>query len=165
MWRWATASRTPRPFSGCSCPGSANWWGRTRVTDTWIAHPRRGRRASNPTHSLRNVHSTIHCGEAATPMVAVPGFQQGAMRANPAPVYDACTMTPWLTLEQALGAPGLRVAPVRGGLPSPWSEFVRACFHVKRIPYSLVDARDADRGLTSIKTLTGQESLPVVFWN
>ena len=74
-------------------------------------------------------------------------------------------MTPWLTLEQALGAPGLRVAPVRGGLPSPWSEFVRACFHVKRIPYSLVDARDADRGLASIKTLTGQESLPVVFWN
>src|SRR5260370_27100801 len=89
----------------------------------------------------------------------------GAIRANPAPVYDACTMTPCLTLEQALGAPGLRVAPVRGGLPSPWSEFVRACFHVKRIPCSLVDARDADRGLTSIKTLTGQESLPVVFWN
>src|SRR5258707_3395358 len=87
------------------------------------------------------------------------------MRANPASVYDACTMTPWLTLEQALGAPGLRVAPVRAGLPSPWSEFVRACFHVKRIHYSLVDARDADRGLTSIKTLTGQESLPVVFWN
>lgn len=74
-------------------------------------------------------------------------------------------MTTWLTLEQALGAPGLRVAPVCGGVPSPWSEFVRACFHVKRIPYSLVDARDADRGLTSIKTLTGQESLPVVFWN
>jgi glutathione S-transferase len=74
-------------------------------------------------------------------------------------------MTPWLTLEQALGSPGLRVAPVRAGLPSPWSEFVRACFHVKRVPYSLVDARDADRSLTSIKTLTGQESLPVIFWN
>jgi glutathione S-transferase/glutaredoxin len=74
-------------------------------------------------------------------------------------------MAPWLTLEQALSAPGLRVAPVRAGLPSPWSEFVRACLHVKRIPYSLVDARDADRGLASIKSLTGQESLPVVFWN
>jgi len=74
-------------------------------------------------------------------------------------------MTPWLTLEQALGAPGLRLAPVRAGVPSPWSEFVRACFHVKRIPCSLVDARDTDRGLTSIKTLTGQDSLPVVFWN
>jgi len=103
--------------------------------------------------------SSSHC------VVAVPGFQWWAMRANPVPVYDACTMTAWLTLEQALGAPGLRVAPVRAGLPSPWSEFVRACFHVKRIPYSLVDARDADRGLTSIKTLTGQASLPVVFWN
>jgi glutathione S-transferase len=74
-------------------------------------------------------------------------------------------VTPWLTLEQALGAPGLRVAPVRAGLPSPWSEFIRACLHVKQIPYSLVDARDADRGLTSIKTLTGQESLPVLLWN
>jgi glutathione S-transferase len=74
-------------------------------------------------------------------------------------------MTHWLTLEQALGAPGLRVAPVRAGLPSPWSEFARSCFHVKGIPYSLVDARDADRGLRSLKALTGQESLPVVFWN
>jgi hypothetical protein len=74
-------------------------------------------------------------------------------------------MNAWLTLQEALDAPGLRVAPVRGGLPSPWSEFTRSCFHVKRIPYSLVDARDADRGLTSIRTLTGQESLPVVFWN
>jgi glutathione S-transferase len=74
-------------------------------------------------------------------------------------------MTDWLTLEQTLSAPGLRVAPVRAGLPSPWSEFVRACLHVKRVSFALVDARDADRGLTSIKTLTGQESLPVVFWN
>ena len=87
------------------------------------------------------------------------------MRASPALVYDPYTMTSWLTLEQALGASGLRVAPVRAGLPSPWSEFVRACFDVKHIPYSLVDARDANRGLNSIKTLTGQESLPVVFWN
>lgn len=74
-------------------------------------------------------------------------------------------MTSWLTLEQALLSPGLRVAPVRAGLPSPWSEFVRACFHVKRVPFALVDAREADRSLSSIKTLTGQESLPVVFWN
>src|ERR1700693_4553055 len=74
-------------------------------------------------------------------------------------------MNAWLTLQQALATPGLRLAPVRAGLPSPWSEFARSCLHVKRIPYSLVDARDADRGLTSIRTLTGQESLPVVFWN
>lgn len=74
-------------------------------------------------------------------------------------------MTVWLTVEQAPGAAGLRVAPVRAGLPSPWSEFVRAYLHVKRISYSLVDARDPDRSLTSIKTLTAQESLPVVFWN
>lgn len=93
------------------------------------------------------------------------GLQSRALRRKSVSVYDAYTMTPWLTLEQALGAPGLRVAPVRAGLPSPWSEFVRACFHVKRIPYSLVDARDADRGLTSVMKLTGQASLPVVLWN
>src|SRR3984885_8229642 len=74
-------------------------------------------------------------------------------------------MDAWLTLQQALAAPGLRLAPVRAGLPSPWSEFARSWSHVKRIPSSLVDARDADRGLTSIRPLTGQESLPVVFWN
>src|SRR3984885_2492566 len=74
-------------------------------------------------------------------------------------------MSAWLPLEQALGAPGLRVAPVRAGVPSPWSEVVRASCHLNRIPYSLVDARDADRSLKSLKTLTGQESLPVVFWN
>jgi len=82
-------------------------------------------------------------------MVAVPGFLVGAMRANPAPVYDACTMTPWLTLEQdlvLLACVWRRCAVV---YRRPWSEFVRACFHVKRIPYSLIDARDADRGLTS----------------
>jgi hypothetical protein len=73
-------------------------------------------------------------------------------------------MNSWLTLQQAHAATGLRLAPVRAGLPSPWSEFARSCFHVKRTPYSLVDARDADRGLTSIRTLTGRESLPVVFW-
>jgi glutathione S-transferase len=88
-----------------------------------------------------------------------------SMRKNAEPVYDASAMTSWLTLEQALGASGLRVAPVRAGVPSPWSEFIQACLHVKGIPYSLVDARDADRSFTSVKTLTGQESLPVVFWN
>jgi len=73
-------------------------------------------------------------------------------------------MSTWLTLEQALAAPDLRVAPVRAGVPSPWSEFIRACFNVKRVSFSLVDARDADRSLASLKKLTGQESLPVVFW-
>ena len=74
-------------------------------------------------------------------------------------------MNVWLTLEQALAARDLRIAPVRAGVPSPWSEFIRACFGVKRIAYSLVDARDVDRSLATIKKLTGQESLPVVFWN
>jgi glutathione S-transferase len=79
--------------------------------------------------------------------------------------YHAGAMTAWLTLEQALPLPGLRVAPVRGGVPSPWSELILACFHVKRIPMARVDARDPDRRLTSMKALTGRESLPLVFWN
>src|SRR3984893_4144981 len=33
MSRWATASRTARRFSNCSCRASTNWWGRTRSTD------------------------------------------------------------------------------------------------------------------------------------
>jgi glutathione S-transferase len=74
-------------------------------------------------------------------------------------------MSVWLTLEEALAAPDLRMAPVRAGVPSPWSEFIRACFSAKRIPFALVDARDADRSLATIKKLTGQDSLPVVFWN
>jgi hypothetical protein len=71
-------------------------------------------------------------------------------------------MGAWLTLQQALAAPGLRLAPVRAGLPSPWSEFARSCFHVKRVPYSLVDARDADRGLTSTGFLRSHACCPTI---
>jgi glutathione S-transferase len=73
-------------------------------------------------------------------------------------------MVEWLSIEQALVTPGLRIAPVRDGVPSPWSEFCKALFHVKKIPFALVSARDPQQGLSRIKQLTGQESLPVVFW-
>jgi len=58
---------------------------------------------------------------------------------------------PWLTLEQALGLLACVWRRCAVVYRRPGSEFVRACFHVKRIPYSLNDARDADRGLTSIR--------------
>ncbi|HXS20142.1 MAG TPA: hypothetical protein VN735_02875 [Steroidobacteraceae bacterium] len=59
----------------------------------------------------------------------------------------------------------MRIAPVRAGVPSPWSELCRACFHVKRVPFALINARDPKLGLGAIKALTAQEALPVVFWN
>jgi hypothetical protein len=49
-------------------------------------------------------------------------------------------------------------------LPSPWSELCRALFHVKRIPFALVSARDPQLGLAGLKAATAQEALPVVFW-
>jgi hypothetical protein len=73
-------------------------------------------------------------------------------------------MAEWLTLEDGLQAGGLRIAPVRSGLPSPWSELCRALFHVKRIPFALVSARDPQHGLAALKASTAQDTLPVVFW-
>jgi hypothetical protein len=72
-------------------------------------------------------------------------------------------MAQWLTLEQGLKATGLRIAPVRNGIPSPWSELCRSLFRVKRIPFALIDARDPKRGLSDLKAATGHETLPVLF--
>jgi hypothetical protein len=72
-------------------------------------------------------------------------------------------MAQWLTLEQGLRAAGLRIAPVRNGIPSPWSELCRALFRVKRTPFALIDARDPKRGLADLKAATGHETLPVLF--
>jgi hypothetical protein len=74
-------------------------------------------------------------------------------------------MRQWIGLPEGLGRPGLRLALVRAGIPSPWSEFCRAIFHVKRIDYEQVDGRDAATGLALLKTTTAQESMPVAFWN
>jgi len=74
-------------------------------------------------------------------------------------------MTSWLTVEAGMAAKGLRIAPVRAGLPSPWSEFCRALFHVKKLPFALISARDPKTGLTAFKAATGHDTLPVVLWN
>lgn len=73
-------------------------------------------------------------------------------------------MTPYLTLEQGLRADGLRIAPMLDGVPSPWSEWCRALFRVKGIPSMVIQARDPDQGLARLQAVTGQASLPVVFW-
>ena len=46
-------------------------------------------------------------------------------------------MSEWLSLEEGLKASGLRIAPVRGGVPSGWSEMCKGFFRVKGIPLCL----------------------------
>jgi len=74
-------------------------------------------------------------------------------------------MKPWISLSEGLARPGLRLALVRAGIPSPWSELCRAIFRVKQIDYEQVDGRDPTTGLALLKTTTAQESMPVAFWN
>jgi hypothetical protein len=94
------------------------------------------------------------------PTVHLPKFPVSG-RSREWSTIDA--MAQWLTLEQGLNATGLRIAPVRNGVPSPWSELCRALFRVKRIPFALIDARDPKRGLANLKAATGHETLPVLF--
>lgn len=68
----------------------------------------------------------------------------------------------WLTLDQAVTTPGVRLILARFGVPSPWSEFCRALFEAKHIEYRRVDGRDADGAYHALRALTGQESVPVV---
>jgi glutathione S-transferase len=75
------------------------------------------------------------------------------------------TQTPaaqWLSLEEAVSTPGVRLVIARFGVPSPWSEFCRALFDVKRIDYRRVDGRDAEGSYHALRALSGQESVPVV---
>jgi glutathione S-transferase len=71
-------------------------------------------------------------------------------------------MTEWISLQEAMATNGVRLVLARFGIPSPWSEFCRAIFDVKKIPYQRVDARDAQGTYRSLLPLTAQESVPVV---
>jgi hypothetical protein len=71
----------------------------------------------------------------------------------------------WVSLTDGLKLAGLRLALVRSVMPSPWSEFCRALFHVKGMDYVQIDARDPESGLALLRTETAQDSLPVAFWN
>lgn len=72
------------------------------------------------------------------------------------------TNEPWLTLDEAVTTPGVRLVLARFGVPSPWSELCRALFEVKRIAHRRVDGRDPDGAYHALRALTGQESVPVV---
>jgi len=71
-------------------------------------------------------------------------------------------MTEWIPLQEAIAARGVRLVLARFGIPSPWSEFCRAIFDVKKIPHLRVDARDTQGAYRSLQPLTAQESVPVV---
>jgi glutathione S-transferase len=70
--------------------------------------------------------------------------------------------TEWLTLQEAIATPGIRLVLARFGVPSPWSEFCRALFDVKRIEYLPVDGRDSEGSYNALRSLSGQDSVPVV---
>jgi hypothetical protein len=74
-------------------------------------------------------------------------------------------MKQWMSLSDGLNRPGLRLVLMRSGVPSPWSEFCRAIFHVKQLDYEQLDARDPNTGLALLRTTTAQESMPAAFWN
>jgi glutathione S-transferase len=74
-------------------------------------------------------------------------------------------MKEWVSLSDGLKRPGLRLVLVRAGVPSPWSEFCRAIFHLKQLDYEQVDGRDPVTGFTLLRQTTAQESMPVAFWN
>jgi hypothetical protein len=66
-------------------------------------------------------------------------------------------------VKEGMTAAGLRIAPVRE-VASPWSLLCCALFRVKQLPFALISARDPKLGLSELKAVTAQETLPVVFW-
>ena len=66
----------------------------------------------------------------------------------------------YLSVEQAIKAPGLRVVFV-GKVPSPWGEAVKGILHLKRIPFAGVRLVYDDAAL---KQWAGQLSGPVAVY-
>ena len=67
----------------------------------------------------------------------------------------------YLTIEQAITAPGLRMVVV-GNVPSPWGEAAKGFFHLKRIPFSAVRLAYDSEPLA--RWTRGQISGPVVVY-
>lgn len=67
---------------------------------------------------------------------------------------------PYLCVEDAIAAPGLRMVVV-GHIPSPWSEAAKGILHVKKIPWAAVRlAYDSP----ALKAWAGQRSAPVAMY-
>lgn len=65
----------------------------------------------------------------------------------------------YLSVEEAMTLPGLRVAFTRG-VPGPWSEAAKALLQIKRIPFAAV-AQEGGGSNQALQAWTGQNSAPV----
>ena len=65
----------------------------------------------------------------------------------------------YVSVEQAIAMPGLRIAFSRGVF-GPWSEAVRAIYDIKRIDYVAVEQRPGEPN-EALQRWTGQSSAPV----
>ena len=70
---------------------------------------------------------------------------------------------PWIDVETASAAPGLRLVLSRG-VPGPWGEAAKALFHVKRIPFVRV-AQAVGGDNEALRAWTGRDDAPVAVWN
>ena len=70
---------------------------------------------------------------------------------------------PWIDVEAARTAPGLRLVLSRG-VPGPWSESAKAIFHAKRIPFARV-AQIVGGDNDALRAWTGRDDAPIAVWN
>jgi glutathione S-transferase len=73
------------------------------------------------------------------------------------------TSARYVTVEEAVALPGLRIAFTRG-LPNPWSLAARAFFDMKGIPYTAVAQLPGEPN-EALGAWTGQTSAPVAMLN
>jgi hypothetical protein len=65
----------------------------------------------------------------------------------------------YLSVEEAISLPGLRVAFTRG-VPGPWGEAVKAILSIKGIPFTPV-VQEGGQPNEALVAWTGQSSAPV----
>ena len=65
----------------------------------------------------------------------------------------------WLSVEEARGQRGLRLA-LTAGIPGPWSESAKAVFHVKKIPFLRV-RQDGGQPNDALFAWTGERNAPL----
>jgi glutathione S-transferase len=69
----------------------------------------------------------------------------------------------YLSVEEGVAAPGLRLVLTRG-VPGPWGELAKAILHVKRLPYAAV-AQEAGSDDAALVRWTGAANAPTAVWN
>jgi glutathione S-transferase len=82
---------------------------------------------------------------------------------NTMTLMNAKTSVNYLSVEEAVGLPGLRIAFTQG-VPGPWSEAARAFFDIKGIDYRPV-SQIGGAPNEALKAWTGQSAAPVAVYN